>query len=59
MEDGKLLMEEVAAMLALADSHQAFDAMKTFKDRRFIYRASPERVVMDVLAKPFVRRMTP
>jgi hypothetical protein len=55
MEDGKLLMEEVAAMLALADSHQAFDAMKTAKDRRFIYRASPERVVMDVLAKLYTR----
>ena len=59
MEDGKLLVEEVAVIRALADSHEALKAMKTAKDRRFIYHTSNERVVMEVTAKPLVRGMTP
>jgi len=59
MEDGKLVVEEVAVIRALADSHEALDAMKTAKNRRFIYHTAHARVVMDVIAKPLVRGMPP
>lgn len=55
MRDGKLYIDEVAIIRPLSDPRETMQALKTAKDKNFIYHTSNENIVMDVVMKPMVR----
>ncbi|TDF99527.1 hypothetical protein [Paenibacillus piri] len=56
-EDSKLHIEEVAVIKPIQDAQEAMKELFTAKNERFVYHTSNENIIIEVRAKPMIRRI--